>query len=209
MPLPAAHFFAGAAAAALARPGTLDRPGGTTRQPWRIWLIGGMLGVLPDMDTGIGILLRRGNDFHGIYTHTLLAVVAVAALAWMLAGRRWALFAAAAYGSHLVLDLFEVRTRTSVAPGWPMTDRTLETVVPLLPTVPYDRGEGVMRAAFSLLDADVFPVLVAQTLPVALLFAVAVGVRAVLARRRKPDGDAMHEDEARIEVEKGRRRGSG
>jgi hypothetical protein len=170
MPLPPAHFLVGAGAAELTRS---ERQG----PRWRLWLSGGALGVLPDLDTGIGLLLGRGNEFHGIFTHTSLAVLAFAALAWAIGGRRWAAVAAAAYGSHLLIDLLEDRQGTSVQPWWPLSDERLLSVAPIFPNVPWRHGAGPEGAALSLFDPEVLPWLVAQGAAGALVFLLALLLR--------------------------------
>jgi membrane-bound metal-dependent hydrolase YbcI (DUF457 family) len=179
MPLPPAHVLVGAGAAELTRS---DRQGPRRR----LWLFGGALGVLPDLDTGIGVLLGRGTEFHGIFTHTLLAVLAVAALTWAIGGRRWAVVAAAAYGSHLLIDLLEDRQGTSVQPWWPLSDERLSSVAPVFPNVPWRHGAGPEGAALSLFDPEVLPWLVAQTAVGALVLLLAVLLRrmATVGRRR-------------------------
>ncbi len=176
MPLPPAHFFVGAGAAELAR-------GRSSQQAWRAWLVGGAFGVLPDIDTGIGVLLGRSTEFHGIFTHTPLAVLTVGLLVWAVAGRRWAIVATAAYAAHLLLDLFEDRASTSVQPLWPLSDETLPSLARILPSVPWRRGGGPEQAAVSLFDPGVFGWLMAQTAAGAVLFLLALLIRRVLGAR--------------------------
>jgi membrane-bound metal-dependent hydrolase YbcI (DUF457 family) len=169
MPLPPTHFLVGAGAADLA----------TAGQPlprWRVWLVGGLFGVLPDMDTGIGVLLGRSNEFHGIFTHTLLAVLVMGGLAWWVAGRRWAVAAGAAYLSHLLIDLLEFRDRTSVQPLWPLSDRRLTSVAHLFPNVPWERGDGPWGAALSLFEPQILTWLIAQTAVGAAIFLVCASI---------------------------------
>jgi len=177
MPLPPAHFLVGAGAADLAA--------GELRVPrWKIWMVGGILGVLPDMDTGLGILLGRGTELHGIFTHTPLAALLVGLVTWLLAGRRWALIATAAYASHLLIDLFEDRPGSSVQPLWPLSDRTLDSVARIIPGVPWESGEGAWAAALSLLEPRIFAWLLAQTAVAALLFAGLASLSAHLRSHR-------------------------
>ncbi|MBA4156740.1 MAG: metal-dependent hydrolase [Gemmatimonadetes bacterium] len=154
MPLPPAHFLVGAGAAELVR--------GSGQKRWLVWLVGGSFAVLPDVDTALGILLGRTAEFHGVFTHTPLAVVVFALLVWLVAGLRWAGIAAAAYTSHLVVDLLENRTETSVQPLWPLSEATLRSVAHIFPSVPWRRGEGPEGAAESLLDPAVLMWLLAQ-----------------------------------------------
>jgi hypothetical protein len=162
MPLPPAHFLVGAAAAEIGRTGS-------SLPPKRVWLVGGIFGLLPDMDKGVGILLGVGSAYQGVFTHSFVAVLLVAGSVWLASGRRWALIAGLAYASHLIADVMEDRTGTSVQPFWPFTDRTLHSLVPFFPRVPWRHGRGPEEAALSLFHPDVLPWLIAQT-------AVALGV---------------------------------
>ncbi len=177
MPLPPAHFFAGAGAADLAR-------GSEPLPRWQVWLVGGAFGVLPDIDTAIGILLGRPHAFHGIFTHTTLAVLTVGLLVWAVAGRTWGRIAAAAYASHLLADLFEERDATSVQPLWPVSEATLPPLAGIAPTVPWERGVGVEGAAESLLQPGIFAWLVAQTAMGAAFFVLAVLLAEAIRRLR-------------------------
>jgi hypothetical protein len=184
MPLPPAHFLVGAAAAEIGRTGSsLPRK--------RVWLVGGVFGLLPDMDKGFGILLGMGSAFQGVFTHTFLAVLLVTGGVWIAAGRRWALIAGLAYASHLFADLMEDRPGTSVQPFWPLSEGTLHSLVPFFPRVPWRHGRGPEEAALSLLHPDVMPWLIAQT-------AVALGVFlvAVLAGRYLFNGRLTREQSA-------------
>ena len=116
MPTPVGHAVGGAAAGLL----TLA----TRRAPATLPVIAG-LGVLataPDLDLLLGS--------HRTYTHSVGAVVAIGVLAWLvLRGTRHrlvtSLAAAAAYGSHLLLDW--LGKDSSVPPGemalWPFSSK--------------------------------------------------------------------------------------
>jgi hypothetical protein len=177
MPLPPAHFLVGAGAAELAN---ADR----RYPPLRVWIVGGVFGILPDLDKGIGILLGQGGAYRGIFTHTALAVITVLAVVWLIAGRRWGAVAGLAYASHLLLDPLEDRNggSSAVQPLWPVSDGSVVARDPLLPNVPWQRGEGVEGAAASLLDGDVLPWLLGQTALAALVFALALLLSLVLRR---------------------------
>ncbi|MEX2582974.1 MAG: hypothetical protein WD766_06860 [Gemmatimonadota bacterium] len=70
LPLPSAHLLVGAGAAELAR-GRSDLPQKST------WIVGGIFGVLPDMDIAVGVALGVGTALHGTVTHALFAVLVV------------------------------------------------------------------------------------------------------------------------------------
>lgn len=177
MPLPPAHLLVGAGAADLATAGTpLPR--------WKVWLVGAAVGVLPDMDTGVGILLGRSAAFHGIFTHTPVALLAVALLAWWLAGRRWAAVVAAAYASHLVIDVMEAWGRSSVKLLWPFSEWRLGSILPLFHNVPWARGGGPWGAALSLFQPPALQWLLAQTVMGAGIFALLVLASRALHPRR-------------------------
>lgn len=146
MPLPPAHFLVGAAAAEAVRP--------RGWAPWRLWLAGGLLAVLPDLDLVVGELMGRGRDFHGVFSHTLVAVVLVTAVAGWWGGTRWAIVAGAAYGSHLILDLLQDRGTTSVQFLWPLSSQSAEAFYPLFPTVSFGRSQGYWEGVVALFGPD-------------------------------------------------------
>jgi membrane-bound metal-dependent hydrolase YbcI (DUF457 family) len=184
MPLPPAHILVAAGAADLA----------SATQPvprWKVWLVGGAVGLLPDMDTGVGVLIGQSMAFHGIFTHTTVAVLAVALLTYLVAGWRWTAVTTAAYASHLLIDLLEDRSATSVQPWWPFSARKLDSVAAVFPSVPWERGDGPLGAALSVFDPQIFPALVAQTAVAAAVFVVCVVVSWLLRiPEREPRGRA-------------------
>lgn len=148
---------------------------------WRTWAVAGTLAMLPDADIVLGIVLGRGGEYHGTFTHSVLATVLMAVLADRLGGGRWALLAGAGYGSHLLVDLLDARGRTNVLLAWPFSEARAVALAPIFPTVPFRQGSGPVGAAFSLLEPAVFaPLLVQTAIGVALflgLAAAAWGVR--------------------------------
>ena len=156
MAFPPAHMLVGA--------GVAEVVGTAVPLPrWRSWLVASILAVLPDADIILGLVLGRGSEYHGTFTHSIVAVLVVAGLAGAVAGARWAALAGAGYGSHLVVDLLDDRGRTNVLLGWPFTDERPFAIARIFPTVPFEQGEGAAAAALSLLRADVFGRLVLQT----------------------------------------------
>ena len=177
MAFPPAHLLVGAGVAEVVRTGVpLPR--------WRAWVVAAALAVLPDVDIVLGLALGRGGTYHGTFTHSVLAVVVMAAAAWVAAGRRWAVLAAAGYGSHLLVDLLDARGRTNVLLGWPFTEARPFAIAPLFPTVPFEQGRGAVRAALSLLEPEVFSRLVEQTAIGAVCFAALLLLAAVLRAAR-------------------------
>jgi membrane-bound metal-dependent hydrolase YbcI (DUF457 family) len=73
--------------------------------------------LLPDLDFLLGV--------HSRQTHSLGAVLAAGAVAWLLGGRRprWALAVAAAYASHLLLDWLGTDTTPPIGimALWPLS----------------------------------------------------------------------------------------
>lgn len=75
------------------------------------------LANLPDLDFLPGLLAGNANLYHHAETHSLGAMILVVLLVAGLAKAcgdnpaRWAIIAALAYGSHLLLDFFTVDTR--------------------------------------------------------------------------------------------------
>ena len=135
---------------------------------WKAWVVAAILAVLPDLDFGVGTLMGRVSDYHGTFTHSAVAVVVVSLFA-ALAGRGWGVLAGAAYGSHLMVDLLDDRGRTNVLLAWPFSYKQPDAIARVFPTVPYEKGHGILAAAGSLLEPSILGPLVHQTL-VGLLF---------------------------------------
>ena len=155
MAFPPAHFLVGVGIAELVRVGTpLPR--------WRAWVLAGALAVSPDLDLGFGLLLGRGGEYHGTFTHSALAVMVVSLLG-ALAGREWGVLAGAGYGSHLLVDLLDDRGRTNVLLGWPLTLNQPDAIARVFPTVPFEHGGGAWNAALSLFSPETFGRLIHQT----------------------------------------------
>jgi hypothetical protein len=159
---PPAHFLVGAGVAELLRVGTpLPR--------WKSWVVGGLLAVSPDLDFGFGMLMGQVSSYHGTFTHSAFAVLVIS-LVGALAGREWALLAGAGYGSHLLVDLLDDRGRTNVLLGWPLTQNQPDAIARVFPTVPFEKGEGALHAALSLLEPPVLTQLLHQTAVGGLFF---------------------------------------
>jgi membrane-bound metal-dependent hydrolase YbcI (DUF457 family) len=156
MAFPPAHMLVGA--------GVAEVVGTAVPLPrWRSWLVASVLAVLPDADIILGIALGRGAEYHGTFTHSVVAVLVIAVLAGAVAGPRWAALAGAGYASHLAVDLLDDRGRTNVLLGWPFTDERPFAIARIFPTVPFEQGEGPVAAALSLLRPDVLERLLLQT----------------------------------------------
>ena len=108
MALCLAHATGGYLVYEAARPSGPHRPGLLTAAV--------VLGNAPDFDFLPGLLLGHPGAFHRGVTHTVAAAIAVAAITWLVVwlrgnaalGYRAAVFAGAAYGSHLLLDFLTV-----------------------------------------------------------------------------------------------------
>ena len=123
MALCLAHATGGYLVYEAARPSGPHRPG--------LLAVAVVLGNAPDFDFLPGVLVGHPAAFHRGVTHTLAAVLAVAAITWLIAwwrgeralAHRAAGFTGAAYGSHLLLDFLTVDV---VAPHgaqflWPLS----------------------------------------------------------------------------------------
>ncbi len=137
----------------------------------------GTVAVLPDMDLVVGFALGRGREFHGLFSHTLVAVALVAVLAWLLAGRRWALIAAGAYGSHLLLDILQERRSSSVQPLWPVSSEPMGGIVDLFPSASLPLHLGPVGVMEAVLQPPLRTEILIQTAIAAAFFLGAVGVR--------------------------------
>jgi hypothetical protein len=109
----------------------------------RAWIAGAAIAVLPDVDSVLLLSLGHSAVTHGLFTHTLFAIVLVGGTAWLLAGARWGVLAAAAYGSHLIVDLLRVGDTTSVYPLGPFRAASLPPLAPLFPSIPFEWGESL------------------------------------------------------------------
>jgi len=134
------------------------RPAG----PHRPWLLASavLLANAPDLDFLPGIAIGQPDAFHRGVTHTLGAAVLVTLATWGIARwkgrgaraplspRWWACFAAAAYGSHLLVDWMtvDVVPPEGIRLLWPLTPAWLHAPFNLLGEVVIDRSG---RAAFA------------------------------------------------------------
>ncbi|HLK10081.1 MAG TPA: metal-dependent hydrolase [Candidatus Binatia bacterium] len=176
MALPLGHAAAGYLAYEAVRPAGRHRPR---------WLAAALvLANAPDLDYVPGFLVGHPDTWHRGGTHSLVAALAVAAVAVALAGARrlpWrlALGGALAWASHLLLDFV---TANAAPPRgipllWPLTARTFIAAHPLLGEIVVDASG---RGAFlrSLLDAGAARIWLEQG---ALLVCAVAGVHAVRA----------------------------
>ncbi len=136
MATPLGHMLAGASVGAVCQTGAAPL--------WRV-TAGALIGAAADLDFLPGILLGEPARFHHAASHSMLFVLAVAALAVSISAHarfRWGLLVGVGYGSHLVLDLFTFDD--SVPYGiplfWPFSSQTWQSPVPLLPNVLHSTG---------------------------------------------------------------------
>lgn len=179
MAFPPAHMLVGAGMAEASRAASPGLPRG------RAWAADAALAVVPDLDIVLGIALGRGGAYHGTFTHSVLAALAVALAAWALAGRGWALLAGSTYGSHLLVDLLDDRGETNVLLGWPFTDERRVAIARVFPQVPFNVGEGLREAVLSLPRREVVVALAEQTLIGLLFFLALLAVAAMVRRTRR------------------------
>ena len=152
-----------------------------------------------DVDFLPGILIGQPGVFHRGVTHTLAAVLAVAAVAWLVG--RWrarpgwpatraAWWAGAIYTSHLLLDFVTTDSRPPFGGRflWPLSNAYYLAPVTPLPEIVIDPSD---RGAFlhSLVEPHTAVIWAGE---VATLLAVVVAVhalRAVLATPPEPAGE--------------------
>jgi inner membrane protein len=104
-------------------------------------LVGATAGLAPDLDFLPGLLIGDPARFHHGVTHSVGAVVVVALIAVMLAPRTrrwaWAGIAAAAYASHLLLDVltYDPSEPIGLLLFWPLSEAYVNAPVTPLPRV--------------------------------------------------------------------------
>ena len=178
MSFPPAHMLVAVGAAEVVRAAApLPR--------WRAWATAAALAVAPDLDIALGILLGERGEYHGTFTHSLLAVAVVGVVAWGVAGRKWGVLAAAGYGSHLLVDLLDDRGETNVLLGWPFTMERPLAIARIFPDVPFEHGEGIRGAAMSLFQPEVMERLLVQTAAGAVFCVALLGIAAGVRRARR------------------------
>ncbi|HEV2131030.1 MAG TPA: metal-dependent hydrolase [Longimicrobiaceae bacterium] len=178
MAFPPAHLLVGAGVGELVR--------GPARLPhWQAWAAGAGFAVLPDADTMLRFALGVSAPDHGVYTHSLVSVMVVAICTWVFLGPRWALVAAVAYISHLMVDLLREGS-TSVRLLWPFLDEPAQGLYPLFPTIPFEAGEGLGGAAPTLYGPSPLRRVVEQTLIGAAVFLGALSFTAIRRRAGRP-----------------------
>jgi membrane-bound metal-dependent hydrolase YbcI (DUF457 family) len=191
MALCLAHATGGYLVYEAARPSGPHRPG--------LLAAAVVLGNAPDFDFLPGVLVGHPGAFHRGVTHTLAAVLAVAAVTWLVAwlrsnvtlAHRAAVFAGAAYGSHLLLDFFTV----DVVPPhgaqflWPLSPEYYLSPVTLLHEIIIDPSG---RTAFfaSIFTAQTARVWASELGLLVCVVAAVHGARALLAVLAAPAGEA-------------------
>jgi membrane-bound metal-dependent hydrolase YbcI (DUF457 family) len=180
-----AHATAGYLAYETIRPAGRHRPG---------WLAASvLLANAPDLDFVPGLLLGHPGVYHRGMTHTIAAVLVVAAIAalwgwWRGRPARAVLgtgtWAAVVYGSHLVLDFFTVDVRPPYGARflWPLSDAYWIAPVTPLHEILID---GSNRVAFlrSVLGPETYHVWVGE---IGGLLLVLATVRLLRARATPP-----------------------
>lgn len=184
MAFPPAHLLVGAGVAEVVRSAAPSLP-----RRWA-WTVAASLAVVPDLDFVLGMALGRGAEYHGTFTHSIAATLAVGLAAGVLAGWRWGVLSGAGYGSHLLVDLLDDRGRTNVLLGWPLTHERPFAIAPVFPPVPFGRAGGLRESVLALPRPEAMLALGEQTLIGCLFFlallALAGAVRVARRRRRSP-----------------------
>jgi hypothetical protein len=125
MPSPVGHALGGISAAWLLVPREARR-----RDPLRAAVIVAALGVAPDLD--LVAHAHRGP------THSIGAAILVGLVVFAIVGNlRWSVAAAAAWGSHVLLDWLGTDTRPpfGLMALWPWSQRYFESPLHLFPAV--------------------------------------------------------------------------
>ena len=179
MAFPPAHILVGVGAAELVR-AVVPLP------RWRAWALAAALAVVPDLDFVVGLVRGNAGLHHGTFTHSIAATVSVALLVGIAGGGRWALLAAAGYGSHIVVDLLDARGHTNVILGWPLSREPAMAFGRLFPKVMFEPDDGIWAVFKSLFRPEILEQFASQTLVAfagfVLLFALAATLRRVLQR---------------------------
>lgn len=174
MALPPIHFLVGAACGEAVR--------GRSIPAWKAWGAGGFLGVAPDIASAYLLLSGSDAPLHGLYTHTLLAVVAVGVLGYVIGGRQWALLASLAWGSHLLVDLLRKAGNTSVYLLGPFHQDASGPVFRLIPHIPFEVSHG--GSVMTLYGYDPLRSLVIQVMFGVIVLGAAVLCRHAILRDR-------------------------
>lgn len=164
MAFPPAHLLVGVGVAEVARAAAPPLP----RR--RAWILGASLAVVPDLDLVLGLALGRGEQYHGTFTHSIVATLAVGIAAAAMAGWRWGVLSGAGYGSHLLVDLLDDRGRTNVLLGWPFTLERPFAIARVFPPVPFGRAGGLKESILALPRREAMLALGEQTLIGVLFF---------------------------------------
>ncbi len=130
MALPPLHLAVGAACAEVGRPAGFPR--------FQAWAIGAFIGFVPDIPSAVRLLLGLEAANHGVYSHSLLAVVVAFGVGTALGGLRWGSVFGSAYATHLLVDLLRESGRTSVYLWSPFSFESASPILRLVPHVPFD-----------------------------------------------------------------------
>ena len=133
MAFPPAHLLVGAGFAEVARAASPNPP-----PRWKAWAVGGCVAMLPDVDMVLGIVRGVGGAYHGTFTHSILAVLACALVAYLVGGGQWAAVVGLAYGSHLLVDLLDDSGPTNLMLGWPFSTHPAYSLGKFFPKVPIE-----------------------------------------------------------------------
>jgi membrane-bound metal-dependent hydrolase YbcI (DUF457 family) len=192
MALPLGHAAAGYLVYEAVRPAGRHRPG---------WLAAALvLANAPDLDYVPGLVLGYPDAWHRGGTHSLVAALAVAAVAAALASarrlpKRLALGAALAWTSHLVLDFV---TANALPPHgiplfWPWSARTFVAARPLLGELVID-ASGTAAFFRSLIAPESARVWLEQAALLVSAVAAVHALRALAALRAAPLGGVARDD---------------
>jgi len=180
MAFPPAHLLVGAGVAEVVRSAAPSLP------RWRAWTVAAALAVAPDLDFILGMALGRGAEYHGTFTHSIVATLVIGLAAGVLAGWRWGVLSGAGYGSHLLVDLLDDRGRTNVLLGWPFTHERPFAIARLFPPVPFGRAGGLRESIMALPRPEAMLALGEQTLIGCLCFLALLALAGAVRMARRP-----------------------
>jgi len=128
MPSPVGHILGGLISATLAS--GVAQPATKSGLDWRYGLFLVFAANAPDLDFVPGMLIGSIGEYHHLASHSLMAAVIFSALVFVVMqrwrsheARKWAMLAAVAYLSHILLDLFtaDYRAPYGMQLFWPFS----------------------------------------------------------------------------------------
>ncbi len=179
MPLAVGHALLGAGVVAAFG----DRAAGHEREWRRLLLIGGALGVLPDLDLFLTWILGLGIKWHGGFTHSIVLALAIGFVAARCTGGRTmhrTLVLAGAVFSHGLLDAMTKKTYGGAQLLWPFyKDRLKLGLFDYFAFYPDSKLDPIGKLVLRALEISVYELLIFGS-----GFVLIVAIRRGLTRHR-------------------------